>query len=49
MNSVHVCSAIQEGLGSWRLLHTDVCVVSADGCLVNLKAHVEVKRDYDVK
>lgn len=49
MNSAHVCSAIQKGLASRRLLHTDVSAVSADGCSVNLKAHISIERDYDVK
>jgi hypothetical protein len=49
MNSAHVCSAIQKGLASWQLLHTDVCAVSADGCLVKLKAHLDIERDYNVK
>jgi len=49
MNSAHVCSAIQKGLMSRRLVHLDVCAVSADGCSVNLKAHAEIERDMDVQ
>jgi hypothetical protein len=37
-----LCSAIQKGLASWRLLHTDVGAVSSDRCLVNFKAHVDI-------
>jgi hypothetical protein len=44
--SAHVCSAIQKGLVSQRLLHADVCAASADGCSLNLKAQVDVERDY---
>jgi hypothetical protein len=49
MNSGNVCSAIQKGLISQRLFHKDVSAVSADGCSVNLKAHLDIERDYDVK
>ena len=45
MNSAHVCSAIQKGLASPRLLHSDVCAVSADArCSVNLRAHTRDKK-----
>ena len=49
MNSGNVCLAIQKGLVSRRLFHKDVSAVSADGCSVNLKAHLDIERDYDVK
>jgi hypothetical protein len=49
MNSAHVCLAIQKGLASQRLLHADECAASADGCLVNLKAHIDIEQDYNIK
>jgi hypothetical protein len=49
MDHAHVCAALQSGLQSRRLRHSDVLSISVDDCSVNIKAHREIEEAMTVK